>query len=254
MCGLLLIGAAGCGAGGNDTLAQTGRDLRVTLTANAPDACGQTGDLTLTVANSGSRALTLASPDAALFDVQVQQNGKTVWDYGLSNVVRASQDTLAPGASKTYTVAWHGEDAQGNGLAPGNYTVTATLAPASINGAGVSQTQARTLLPVATAPLTITQPCGPVFVADNVLVGGELSPQQAAPIGSLANPFGDGNSGSGALLLKLKAGVSVEAGVAFLQSYPLVRYAEPNGIGTTAGRAARRSQALVPFSPVSPPG
>ncbi len=231
--GMLPVLASGCGSGGSagGGVSEPGRSLRTTLKANSQAACGAATTFTYTITNTGSSATVLGGSNAAVFDVEVDDGGKRVWDYGLANVAGAAQITLAPGQTQTFTISWYSEDAQGVGLKPGTYKVKATLVPQTINGAAASPSQL-TALPTATTSTTVSAACDAVFVPNVVLFGvttaaATLPADMFSALGPVTSFYPEVHDGA----ITIKSGVSVEAAIAYLQANASIRFAEPNGFG-----------------------
>lgn len=232
LCLLLFLG--GCGGSGESPAVQPVGDVQMRVFAGPMDAMRHVLILTVTITNTGSRAITLGSANATIFEVEVDDaSGNRLWNYGLVNIPQPTQVTLAPGEEKIIPVRWNAEDSQGMNLKPGSYRVKAALVPKTLNGAALSVPQ-QNALPSADTQATVTtqfDPTRPWLFEPGAVLFSLNSDQDTSAnrnliltAGTIRDFFEPEHHGG----LVLKPGVSGEAGIVFLQTFAFVRFAELN--------------------------
>lgn len=85
----------------------------------------------VTVTNKSDRPVTIPFRSGQYFDIEVTQEGRTVWtwSHGRAFPQMVSSITLGPGQSKQFTGRWDLQSERGNLVAPGRYRVHARLTP-----------------------------------------------------------------------------------------------------------------------------
>ena len=88
-------------------------------------AVGEPIPMTLTVANVRAQPITLYYRDAQRFDFFVVVGDQEVWRWSADQLFAQvlGQETLAPGQYLVYRLVWYQQDAQGQPVPPGTYTL-----------------------------------------------------------------------------------------------------------------------------------
>ena len=122
---LLLIPVVG---GPTATTAVRGVQIEVRLNKAAYTA-GEPVEITLTVSNPGSAAVTFEFPTGQMFDVLVTRRGKLIWQWsqGRAFTQAFTNLTLSPGESRVFNERWDQRDVQGRYVPAGEYEMLAVF-------------------------------------------------------------------------------------------------------------------------------
>ncbi|OLD38873.1 MAG: hypothetical protein AUI83_23555 [Armatimonadetes bacterium 13_1_40CM_3_65_7] len=86
-------------------------------------------EITLTVSNPASAAVTFEFPTGQMFDFLVTRQGKLIWQwsYGRAFTQAFTRLTLSPGESRVFNERWDQRDVQGRYVPAGEYEMLAVF-------------------------------------------------------------------------------------------------------------------------------
>ena len=86
-------------------------------------------EITLTVSNPASAAVTFQFPTGQMFDVLVTRQGKLIWQWsqGRAFTQAFTRLTLSPGESRVFNERWDQRDVQGRYVPAGEYEMLAVF-------------------------------------------------------------------------------------------------------------------------------